>query len=157
MLELTDNLQPAAVQPQDELTLSFEQRQKARFRALTDAGRDVGVFVRRGQVLQEGTLLASSEGVLVRVKAQVEPLCEARCEDWLSFAKACYHLGNRHVPLQVGERWLRFQPDHVLEDMLLQLGLQLSRVQAPFNPERGAYQGAAHSHGHSHSHGHQHG
>jgi urease accessory protein len=81
------------------------------------------------------------------------------------FARACYHLGNRHVPLQVGHGWLRYQNDYVLDDMLRQLGLDVKHEQAPFEPENGAYgEHGGHSHGHSHgdddhshSHSHDHG
>ncbi|WP_426416756.1 urease accessory protein UreE [Aestuariirhabdus sp. LZHN29] len=135
--------------PSDTLSLPFELRCKGRFRARTDGGQDVGVFIERGQVLQDGELLKTECGQLIRVRSQRETLVTARCDDWLAFSKACYHLGNRHVPLQVGERWLRFQPDHVLEELVRLHGLEVITEEAPFDPENGAY---GHLGGHQHQH-----
>lgn len=128
------------------LTLPWEIRQKGRFRTFTDAGEETGVFLPRGGVLRDGELLQTECGKVLQVRAQPERLLEAACDDWLTFARACYHLGNRHVPLQVGERWLRFQPDHVLQEMVELLGLTTRTVEAGFNPEEGAYSGGHHHH-----------
>jgi urease accessory protein len=81
----------------------------------------------------------------VRIEGAVEEVTHAECEDWHTFARACYHLGNRHVKIQVGERWLRIKPDHVLEEMLELLGLTLTKQDTVFVPESGAY-----AHGHHH-------
>ncbi|TCI02922.1 urease accessory protein UreE [Corallincola luteus] len=142
----------------DQLTLPFSLRQKGRFRASSDAGHDVGVFLPRGEVLMEGDYLVTECGKCFAVKAEAEQVVVARTDCWHTFARACYHLGNRHVPLQVGERWIRFQPDHVLEQMVELLGLTVTAEKAGFTPENGAYaQGlGGHSHGHSHDDDHSH-
>lgn len=143
----------------DALTLTYEERTRGRLRAVTDSGRDAGLFLERGKVLREGDLLRAETGEIVAVTCAREELVEASCADWDLFAKACYHLGNRHVSLEIGEKWARFPPDHVLEHMAEHLGLTLSRVTAPFQPESGAYHshgGGSHEHGHGHGHGHGH-
>ncbi len=153
--------QPAEVI--DRLSLPFDLRKRGRFKAVTESGRDIGLFIERGLVLQHGDLLQTECGNVIEVLAEAEAVVTAGSDDWLQFAKVCYHLGNRHVPLQVGERWLRFQPDHVLQDLAELHGLTTVQEQAPFAPENGAY-GAhgGHSHGEheishkngSHSHDH---
>jgi urease accessory protein len=157
MLKLTQRLEGKDHPVDDQLSLPYDQRKRGRFKALTDSGAPVGVFIDRGQVLNDGDLLCSDSGQCIRVIAQPEPVVTATSDDWLQFAKVCYHLGNRHVPLQVGERWLRFQPDHVLQELAELYGLSTRLEQAPFSPENGAY-GAhgGHSHGHSHGHDHSH-
>ena len=95
---------------------------------------------------------ALPRGVVV-VRAAAEPVSEVCCGDPLLFARACYHLGNRHVPLQIDDGRLRYQHDHVLDDMLRGLGLQVGFAEAPFEPEPGAYGGSAHGHAHA-GHGH---
>ena len=87
------------------------------------------------------------------IRAAAETVSEVRCNDPLQLARACYHLGNRHVPLQIEAGLLRYQHDHVLNEMVQGLGLEVSVRQAPFEPEPGAYGGS--THGHSHDH-HQH-
>lgn len=139
------------------ITLAFELRQKGRFKAVSDQGLELGVFLERGQVLAQDDLLQAEDGRVFKVQALPEAVITAHAQDWPSFARACYHLGNRHVTLQLGERWLRFQPDHVLEHLAEHLGLRLETHEAPFHPEAGAYHGAhAHAHDHSHNHSHSH-
>lgn len=128
----------------DTLTLPFDLRQKSRYAARTDNGVDVGVFAIRGQCLRAGSVLSGQDGYRVLVKAAAEPLSVARCEEPLLFARACYHLGNRHVPLQILPGELRYLHDHVLDGMLEQLGLTVEHDTLPFEPEAGAY----HGHGH---------
>ncbi|MBT8428607.1 MAG: urease accessory protein UreE [Gammaproteobacteria bacterium] len=136
------------------LTLPLEKRIRSRLRVTLDDGAEAGVFLERGQVLRDGDLLGSAEGLIVQVRAAAEPVSEVRCGDPLLLARACYHLGNRHMPLQIAEGLLRYQHDHVLDDMLLGLGLQPTLVEAPFEPEPGAYGGSAQGHGHAHAHSH---
>jgi len=146
---------------QYQLVLDHLQRDRGRLRAHTSDGSEVRIFLERGKPLQVGEILLSQCGKLVEVVGAEEPVTTARCEDGFTFSRACYHLGNRHVKLQIasgeheGERWLRITPDHVLEEMLELLGLSLTREQAVFVPESGAYS-AGHAHGHSHSHSHAH-
>jgi len=136
-------------EPSATLTLPLDRRLRSRLRVTLDDGTAAGVFIERGQVLRDGDLLCSADGVVVQIRAAAEPVSEVRCDDPLVLARACYHLGNRHVPLQIAQGLLRYQHDHVLDDMLRGLGLQPRCTQAPFDPEPGAYGGI---HGHSHAH-----
>lgn len=130
------------------LTLPFELRQKSRLRASLDSGTEVGLMLPRGTILRGGDLLKAEDGTVVKVQAANETVSTVHVSDARLFARACYHLGNRHVPLQIGEDWLRYQHDHVLDDMLTGLGLQVTCEQAPFEPEAGAYAGGHHHHDH---------
>ena len=152
MLELTERVDHG--EPFATLTLPLEKRIRSRLRVILDDGSEAGVFLQRGQVLQEGDLLASPEGLIVQVRAAAEPVSEVRCDDPLLLARACYHLGNRHMSVQIGQGLLRYRHDHVLDDMLRGLGLQPAFVEAPFEPEPGAYGGSAQGHGHAHDHAH---
>lgn len=152
-----------ASQASDTLTLPFELRMRGRLKAQTDGGQDVGLFLDRGPVLREGEGLKSDSGEMVIIRAAAEPVVTARVEAGLALARLCYHLGNRHVALAIGADeeggWVRFPPDHVLEELATRLGAQVIHHEAPFDPEPGAYAQAGHDHGHGHdhSHGHSHG
>ncbi len=150
MIRLIENIGPAKPGEQPDcagkLELSYEQRVKGRLLTRDDQDREVGMFLQRGRVLRHGDLLKSEQDEIYMVTAQTEQLSQARCDDWETFAKACYHLGNRHVPVDIGDRVLRIQPDAILEQMLVGLGLQVASVDAPFNPESGAYSGGHHHH-----------
>ncbi|MCB1819093.1 MAG: urease accessory protein UreE [Gammaproteobacteria bacterium] len=137
------------------LTLPLEKRIRSRQRVTLDNGVEAGVFLARGQVLRDGDLLGDRTGLIVLVRAAAEPVSEVRCDDPLQLARACYHLGNRHVALQIEAGVLRYQHDHLLDDMLRGLGLQPTFAQVPFEPEAGAYGGSAHAHAHHHAHGDQ--
>ena len=118
-----------------------------------DDGREAGLFLERGLSLREGDLLAGPEGLTVRVRAAPECLSVASCPDPLLLARACYHLGNRHVPLEIEAGRLRYRHDHVLDALLRGLGLAVSCEEGPFEPEPGAYaSGAGHAHGQAHVH-----
>ena len=137
------------------VTLTVDSRIKSRLRVTLDDGRDAGLMLERGHLLRGGELLADAEGgQVIRVLAAPEAVSTVRCSDPHLLARAAYHLGNRHVPLQIEPGLLRYQHDHVLDDMLRGLGLTVAAEQAPFEPEAGAYQSAAHSHSHSHAHDH---
>ncbi len=138
----------------ETLTLPWSLRQRSRFRTRLDGGREVGVLLSRGEVLRDGDRLEAEDGRCVRVVAASEDVAVARSTDALELARACYHLGNRHVPLQIDADCVRFQPDHVLEDMLRELGLAVRRETSPFQPEPGAYGQGGHSHSHGHAHEH---
>ncbi|GAB6039838.1 urease accessory protein UreE [Endothiovibrio diazotrophicus] len=137
-----------AGEAQTTLTLPYEQRIKSRLRVTLDDGREAGLFLPRGTTMKEGELLAGENGERVRVVAAAETLSIARCDDPHLFARACYHLGNRHVPLQIGEGMLAYLHDHVLDDLLRGLGVEVAVEQAPFEPEPGAYGGSAGGHHH---------
>ena len=130
----------AGLEPATErLSLPFEYRCKSRLRAKLTSGEEVGLFLERGTILRGGDRLAANDGRIVAVEAAPEDLAEVRCGDANHLARAAYHLGNRHVAVEVGEGWLRLQRDHVLEGMLLGLGCEVVPVEAPFEPEAGAY------------------
>jgi urease accessory protein len=121
------------------LTLPFELRQKSRLRANSSGGEEVGLFLERGTVLRGGDCLRADDGRVIRIVAAPEDLMEARADASEDLARAAYHLGNRHTPVQLGSGWLRFAADHVLADMLASLGVVVSPISAPFEPEAGAY------------------
>ena len=139
---------PAA--PDRSVALSFEQRGKGRLRVRCGDGREVALLLDRGRILRGGTLLTGPSGQVLLVEAAPEPLSEARGGEPRRLARAAWHLGNRHVALQVGDGWLRYLSDHVLDDMVRGLGLDVRRLEAGFEPESGAYAEGAHHHGHSH-------
>jgi len=130
------------------VTLSHEQRERGRLKLEGENGEEIRVFLDRGKPLLVGEFLRSECGKTIEIVGAVESVAHASCDDWEAFAKACYHLGNRHTKVQVGQCWLRIKPDHVLEDMLHLLGLVVSHEEAVFNPESGAYSHGHHSHGH---------
>lgn len=153
---IVEDYAAAGAQPDESITLSFELRQKSRLRARLDSGAEVSIVLARGRVLRSGDLLKAADGTVIEVRAAPEAVSTIRCSDALTLTRGAYHLGNRHVPLQVGADFLRYQRDHVLDDMVRQLGFEVTAETAPFEPEAGAY-GAGHSHsGHGHSHGHDH-
>jgi len=142
----------------DSVLLPFEARQKARQRVRLASGRDAGLMLPRGQILRHGSVLTSDCGLRVRVAAAPERVSTVRSADPRQLARAAYHLGNRHVWVEVGDGWLRYLHDHVLDRMLVQLGLLVQVETQRFEPEGGAYAHDAHHHdaGHAHSHDHDH-
>tara|TARA_R110001606_G_scaffold282459_1_gene431069 strand:+ start:802 stop:1269 length:468 start_codon:yes stop_codon:yes gene_type:complete len=155
MLQISTRLSHVYQVPSDSVTLDYDTRQKARIKITTDKGVDAGIFIERGKPLLINEVLKSDCGQHVQVLGALEPVTTASCGNWLTFSKVCYHLGNRHTKLQVGERWLRFKPDHVLSELVQQLGCSVSDEPAIFEPESGAYNGLsvpgqAHGHGHDH-------
>jgi urease accessory protein len=146
MLEIYERLGTTnAIHPDVHLVLDHQQREKGRLRIVSAEGDEIRIFLERGKPLQVGEYLRSRCGKTVLVEAAAEAVATASCDDWETFSRACYHLGNRHVKIQIGERWLRIAQDHVLEEMLQLLGLQVRRERAEFIPESGAY-----AHGHHH-------
>ena len=150
MLKITEKL-AAPLTPSESLTLPFEKRQKSRLRVSLDNNQEAALMMERGSVLRHGELLRADNGLIVEVRAANEEVAVISTEDSFLLARACYHLGNRHVPLQIGEGWLRIQRDHVLEEMVQSLGLFVKHECAPFEPESGAYSGHS-NHSHSHPH-----
>ncbi|MDA8484332.1 urease accessory protein UreE [Pseudomonas resinovorans] len=132
----------------EELLLTYEARSKSRLRCFAQSGEDVGLFLERGQPpLRDGDCLRSQDGRVVRVSARPEALLHVTCASAFELTRAAYHLGNRHVALQIGDGWLRLLDDYVLRAMLEQLGATVENIEAGFQPEHGAYGG-----GHHHSH-----
>jgi urease accessory protein len=148
MIELTKKITEAA-QIDASLTLPLESRVKSRLRAILDDGREVGLFLERGQTLQGGQLLSNKDGIIVEIKAADEKVSKVTSDNPLLMRKACYHLGNRHVALQISMDSLCYLHDHVLDDMVRGLGLTVEVVEAPFEPEAGAYSASS---GHHHHH-----
>lgn len=139
---------PTNVPATERLELAFETRCKSRLRARLVGGEECGLFLERGTVLRGGDRLLANDGRVVEVAAAPEALLEAVSGDPLLIARAAYHLGNRHVAVELKPGRLRFARDHVLGEMVRGLGLKLTEIEAPFEPESGAY-GAHGGHGHS--------
>ena len=133
------------VEVKGQLKLPFESRQKSRLRTALVSGEEVALMLPRGEVLRGGDLVTASDGRVIEVVAEPEKLVHVECASPEALAKAAYHLGNRHIPVQVGAGFLRMAPDHVLEEMLKGLGAKVSAIEAPFEPEAGAY-GGGHRH-----------
>lgn len=145
---LFESLAPADSVAGERLVLAFETRCKSRLRARLASGEECGLFLPRGTVMRGGDKLLAGDGRIAEVVSAVEPLMEAASGDPLQLARAAYHLGNRHVAVQILPGRLRFVRDHVLGEMLRGLGLSVVEVDAAFEPESGAY-GAHGGHGHS--------
>tara|TARA_Y100001960_G_C14670359_1_gene825630 strand:+ start:846 stop:1304 length:459 start_codon:yes stop_codon:yes gene_type:complete len=139
--------------PSTTLTLPFDQRQKSRLRVTLDNGKEASLILARGIVLRQGDLLKSTDGQIIKVCAANEKVSTVYGSDSV-LLKACYHLGNRHVPLQIAEGWLRYQRDHVLDDMVRILGLSIQHEETPFEPESGAYMKGSEHQPHIHNHEH---
>ena len=127
------------------LSLPFEKRQKSRLLCTLDDGREVGLMLPRGSVLRGGNGLKSEDGAVIKVKAAVEKTSYVTSQNYLLLKRAAYHLGNRHVPLEITHQGLRYLHDHVLDEMLKLLGLTVVAQLSPFEPESGAY-GSGHHH-----------
>jgi len=149
-LHKTDQL---ALTAHTSISLPHAKRVKSCVRVTLDDGRDAGIFLERGQTLLNEDKLVSDEGVVVVVREAKETVSIVKITDSLQLAKACYHLGNRHVQLQISGNELRYLHDHVLDDMLRKQGHNVDVTDATFNPESGSY---GHAHGHAHSHDHSH-
>ena len=175
-------LAPALLRRAAHVELDWDTRQKSRFEAMDSLGRSIGVFLPRGGPVRGGDVLVCEDGSLVVVRAKPQRVLAVTVRAGraaFDLQRAAYHLGNRHVPLQLGEDRLQLEPDHVLAEMLLRMGLEVVALDAPFEPEAGAYgavrghgQGAhgghahdlssgssrehAHNHSHEHAHAHDH-
>lgn len=146
---------PGLVERAASVELDWAVRQKSRFEATDDRQRRLGVFLPRGAVLRGGDVLVAEDGSLIRVAAAAQPVLVVRhyAQHGSPFAllRAAYHLGNRHVQLELNADHLKLEPDHVLADMLRRMHLVVTEVQAAFEPESGAYApGEARAHGHPH-------
>ena len=141
--------------------LDWDVRQKSRFAATDSAGRELGIFLPRGTLVRGGDVLVAEDGSLVRVEAAPQTVLRiTACAEHGSpfdLMRAAYHLGNRHVPIELRPDHLKIEPDHVLAELLRAMHMTVAEVQEPFEPEGGAYGDSAllgHDHGHGHSHGH---
>ena len=120
----------------EKLALPFDLRQKSRLRAKLESGEEVGLILPRGTIMRGGDVVKTQDGREVEIVAAPEKLLHIEAPE---LARVAYHLGNRHVALQIGQGWLRIAEDHVLEEMVRKLGARVSHVEAPFEPEAGAY------------------
>jgi urease accessory protein len=154
-------LAPALLKRAATVELDWDLRQKSRLEATDSQGRTLGIFLPRGSVLRGGDVLVPEDGSLVRVQAAPQPVLVVRhCPEHGSpfdLLRAAYHLGNRHVPLELQPDRLQLEPDHVLAALLRRMHLIVTEEQAAFEPESGAYGEGGHGHGaHGHSHDHSH-
>jgi urease accessory protein len=137
--------------------LDWDVRQKSRFDATDSQGRILGIFLPRGTVVRGGDVLVTDDGSFVRVIAAPQAVLKiTHCTQHgtaYDLIRAAYHLGNRHVPIELKPDHLKIEPDHVLADMLRTMHLIVHAVDESFEPENGAYATGGHGHGHSHSHG----
>ena len=138
---------PADSVVDDVVELSYAARERSRLRATMLSGREIGIDLPVGTILHHGSKLLLDDGGVVAVEACDEALLEVRASHAAQLARIAYHIGNRHVPVQIGDGWLRILPDHVLKAMVEGLGGQVQPVASRFQPESGAY-------GHSHVHHH---
>ena len=169
LLSRGQGLAPALLKRAATVELDWDVRQKSRFAATDSQGRELGIFLPRGTVVRGGDVLVAEDGSLVRVIAAPQPvlIITACAEHGTPFdlTRAAYHLGNRHVPIELQPDHLKIEPDHVLADMLRAMHLTVVEQQAAFEPEGGAYAAGGHGHHHhghgghehSHDHGHSHG
>ena len=165
LLPRGQGLAPALLKRATSVELDWDVRQKSRFAATDSKGRELGIFLPRGTLVRGGDVLVAEDGSLIRVIAAPQPvLVITPCAEHgtaFDLTRAAYHLGNRHVPIELKADHLKIEPDHVLAEMLRAMHLIVTEQTAAFEPEGGAYaQGSqlqAHSHGHDHaSHDHAH-
>jgi urease accessory protein len=153
-------LAPVLLKRAATVELDWDVRQKSRFDATDSQGRQLGVFLPRGTAVRGGDVLVAEDGSLIRVLAAPQDVlkithCTAHGSSF-DLVRAAYHLGNRHVPIELKPDHLKIEPDHVLADMLRAMHLIVTPVAEAFEPEGGAYAAQGHAHGHEH-HGHDHG
>ncbi len=176
LLPQGQGLAPVLLKRATTVELDWDVRQKSRFAATDSAGRELGIFLPRGTLVRGGDVLVAEDGSMVRVIAALQPvLVSTHCKNHgtpFDLTRAAYHLGNRHVPIELQPDHLKIEPDHVLADMLRAMHLIVTAQNLAFEPEGGAYaagHGGGHSHGgyghdhhhgldhsHDHSHGHTH-
>ena len=153
-------LAPVLLKRATTVALDWDVRQKSRFAATDSAGRELGIFLPRGTLVRGGDVLVAEDGSMIKVIAAAQPVLEVRiCSAHgtpFDLLRAAYHLGNRHVQLELQPDHLKLEPDHVLAGMLRQMHLIVTETQAAFEPEGGAYAAGGHGHGHAHEHAHDH-
>ena len=147
---------PVLIKRAAALELGWDMRQKSRFEATDSLGRALGIFLPRGTVLRGGDVLVAQDGSMVRVLAAPQAVlritaCTAHGTPF-DLTRAAYHLGNRHVPIELRPDHLKIEPDHVLADMLRSMHLIVNAAEEAFEPEGGAYSASSHSPGAAHAH-----
>ena len=154
-------LAPVLLKRAATVELDWDVRQKSRFDATDASGRQLGIFLPRGTAVRGGDVLVAEDGSLIKVIAARQSVLKiTHCHTHgtpFDLIRASYHLGNRHVPIELKPEHLKIEPDHVLADMLRAMHLIVTAVDEAFEPENGAYATGGHGHGHSHGaqrHGH---
>jgi len=139
----------------DTVVLDYDNRYRRRMIMTATHGLEFLLDLAEATTLRSGDALVLDDGGLVEVVAAPEALLEIRCADPHHMARVAWHLGNRHLPVQILGNSMRIRRDHVIEDMMRGLGARVTEIEAPFDPEGGAYDGGAHPHDHDHTgHGH---
>ena len=160
LISQAQGLAPVLVKRAAQVELDWDVRQKSRFDATDSLGRTLGVFLPRGTLVRGGDVLVAEDGSLVIVKAAPQPVLRvSACPQHgapFDLLRAAYHLGNRHVALELKPDHLKLEPDHVLAEMLRQMHLIVTAANEAFEPEGGAYAAGGHAHAHDagHAHGH---
>jgi urease accessory protein len=137
--------------PSGTATLTLDERRRSRLRLTLDDGREAALLLPRGSALRDGDRLLGEDGSVVVVRAAAESLSVARALEPHLLLRGAYHLGNRHVRVELGSGWLAYEHDHVLDEMVRGLGLAVEASRAPFEPEAGAFRHDG-SNGHAHDH-----
>ena len=155
-------LAPVLIKRAATVELDWDIRQKSRFDATDSQGRSLGIFLPRGTVVRGGDVLVADDGSFIRAIAAPQAVLKiTHCAQHgtpYDLIRAAYHLGNRHVPIELKPDHLKIEPDHVLADMLRAMHLIVHAVDESFEPENGAYATGGHGYGHGQSHGgHSHG
>lgn len=143
----TEPLTAEQAQSTPRLRLTYQERVHSRLAAVLPSGEAVAIMLARGSVLRDGAILAGDGGERLLVEAVPEPLARVTAPSAVALLRAVYHLANRHVPVQLGDDHALIERDAVLERMLAGLGARVEHIEAPFDPEAGAYDGHAHAHG----------
>lgn len=160
LLPRGQGLAPVLIKRAATVELDWDVRQKSRFAATDSSGRELGVFLSRGTVVRGGDVLVAEDGSMVRVIAAPQAVLRiTACAEHGSpfdLTRAAYHLGNRHVPIELQPDHLKIEPDHVLANMLRAMHLTVVQQRDSFEPEGGAYAAGGHHHGDGHGHGHAH-
>ena len=151
-------LAPVLLKRASTIEIDWDVRQKSRFDATDSLGRQLGVFLPRGTLVRGGDVLVAEDGSMVKVIAAAQLVLRiTHCSNHgtpFDLTRAAYHLGNRHVPIELKPDHLKIEPDHVLADMLRAMHLIVNEVEEAFEPEGGAYSAGGHSHGHADDHDH---
>jgi urease accessory protein len=152
-----EGLAKAMLARASEVVLDWDVRQKSRFETTDSTGRTLGIFLPRGTTIRGGDVLVGADGSMIRVIAAPQSVLKiTHCTQHgtpFDLIRAAYHLGNRHVPIELKPDHLKIEPDHVLAEMLRAMHLIVNAVDESFEPESGAYSSGGHAHGHSHDHG----
>ncbi len=146
-------LAPVLLKRAATVELDWDIRQKSRFEATDSQGRQLGIFLPRGTLVRGGDVLVAEDGSMVRVVAAPQSVLRiTACTSHGSpfdLTRAAYHLGNRHVPIELKPDHLKIEPDHVLAEMLRAMHLIVNEVSESFEPEGGAYSAGGHGHAHA--------